>query len=479
MRKGETQVLIMLGFLGLLFLMPLSGDGADLTISNVITGNGNMTLNGAMTATSFSGDGSGLTNLDPTKLSSGMANINISGNAATATTATTATTAPATTATTANSVAVNAVTAATIAFYGNVTVVAPSGGDYTDPATAMGAYISWCGTPSATNPCLLKIMPGVYDIGTSTVVMQPYIDIEGSGQNVTVITGTVSSGFFPPINGVVNGASNAEIRFLTVKNTGGVGYHVAILNSSASPAMTNVTATASGGTTSSLGVYNSSSSPTMTNVTATASGGTDTYGVYNNSSSPTMTNVTATASGGTYNYGVCNYSTPSPTMTNVTATASGGTSSYNYGVYNNFSSPTMTNVTATASGGAGSDNRGVYNSSSSPTMTNVTATGSGGTSNYGVCNSSSSPTMTNVTATGKGGTSNYGLYVSSSTVLIDRSTFDGSTNSIYNDVGSTVYIGASKLVSAAVGGTGTYRCIWVYKYIGSTLTTVNDYVSCN
>ena len=85
MRKGETQVLITLGFWGLLFLMPLLGDGADLTVSDVITGNGNMTLNGAMSATSFSGSGSGLTNLDPTKLSSGMAGISITGNAETVT----------------------------------------------------------------------------------------------------------------------------------------------------------------------------------------------------------------------------------------------------------------------------------------------------------------------------------------------------------------------------------------------------------
>ena len=168
MRKRETQVFMTLGFLGLFFLMPLPGHGADLTISDVITGDGNMTLNGTMSATSFTGSGSGLTNLP----------------------------------------------AGAIAFYGNVAVVAPSGGDYDNPATAMGAYGSWCGTPSATTPCLLKIMPGVYDIGAFTVVMQPYIDIEGSGQNVTVITGTVGSGSWPPTNGVLNGANNAEIHFL-------------------------------------------------------------------------------------------------------------------------------------------------------------------------------------------------------------------------------------------------------------------------
>jgi len=522
MKKRETGVFITLAFFGLLFLMPFSGNGADLTVSDVITGNGNMTLNGGMSATSFSGSGSGLTGLDPTNLSSGTANINVSGNAGSVTnglyssgsyadpswitslspgkltsgTANINISGNAATATTANSVADSAVTPVKIAFYGNVAVVAPSGGDYTDPATAMVNYTTWCpGSRTEANACLLKIMPGVYDIGTSTVVMQPYIDIEGSGQNVTVITGTVSNGSWPPSNGVVNGASTAEIRFLTVKNTALGNFGAAILNSSASPAITNVTATASGATIS-YGFFNTgSSSPTMTHVTATASGGTESYGVLNTSSSPTMTHVTATASGGTYNIGVDNDSS-SPMMTNVTATGSGGTSSYgvsntgsssptmtnvmaagkdgdlNYGVYNSSSSPTMTHVTAIASGGTDS-NYGVHNSnSSSPTMTHVTAIASGGTdsSNYGVYNtSSSSPIMTNVTATGSGGTGNYGLSVATGTVLIDRSTFDGSTNSIYND--GTVKMGGSKLASAAKGGSGTYNCVLVYKYIGGTLSS--------
>jgi hypothetical protein len=271
-------------------------------------------------------------------------------------------------------------------YFQNVAVVAPTGGDYTDPAAAMGAYNSWCGTPSETNPCLLKIMPGVYDIGVSTVVMQPYIDIEGSGQNVTVITGTVSNGSWPPSNGVVNGASNAEIRFLTVKSTALGDYGAAILNSSASPAITNVSATASGETDiDNYGVYNASSSPTMTNVMATASNAINSnVGVYNTSSSPTMTNVMAAAS---------------------------GDADTNYGVSNNGSSPTMTNVTAIAE--HGTNNRGVYNViSSSPTMTNVTATASGDAdTNYGVSNNGSSPTMTNVTATGKDGATNIGLHV--------------------------------------------------------------------
>ena len=216
-----------------------------------------------------------------------------------------------------------------LSFYGNVAVVATSGGDYADPASAMADYSSWCGTPSATSPCLLKIMPGVYTV-TSPVVMQPYIDIEGSGEMVTKITGALN-GQYPSTTPTLEGASHAELRFVTVENTGTSGYTTAISNSSQSPSILHVTASASGGTDN-YGVFNTYASPTMTNVTATASGGTESFGVFNRYASPTMTNVTATASGGTNsNYGVFNVNS-SLTMTNVTATASGG--SFSYGVYN-------------------------------------------------------------------------------------------------------------------------------------------------
>ena len=184
-----------------------------------------------------------------------------------------------------------------------IAIVAQSGGDYADPVIAMNNLSAWCGTPAAANPCLLKIMPGVYNVGENSVQMQSYVDIEGSGENATKIVGNPSS----YNTGIVNGASNAEIRLLTVEHTGGGFYAIAVYNENASPKMSNVTATASGGT-SNYGIANdSSSSPTMNKVTSTASGGTNSYGISNCSSSSTMTNVTATALGGINNIGIFNH----------------------------------------------------------------------------------------------------------------------------------------------------------------------------
>ena len=312
--------------------------------------------------------------------------------------------------------------------YKNVLVVTTSGGHYNSITAALNSITD----NSPTNHYLIFVAPGTY---TETVTMKQYVDIEGAGELTTKITQVGSPS---PSTGTVVGANNAELRFLTVENTGGNFDAIAIYSISVSPRLTNVTASASGGTISTIGVYNfNPSSPTMTKVIATASGGIETYGVYNGSSSPTMTNVTATASGGTSNYGVHNNSS-SPTMTNVTATASGGTD--NYGVYNGYSSSSM--------------------------MTNVTATASGGTNNYGVSNYASSPTIQFGVISGSGGTNNNGIVSTASSgasiVTVNNSQVKGSSITVSNGSNVTTLIGASQLSGGAVTNGGTLTCAGVY-----------------
>ncbi len=205
--------------------------------------------------------------------------------------------------------------------YKHTVVVSPIGTDAQNGTALLNALARINTDPdknSATPPVphLLKIEPGVYDLGTTPLAMKQYVDIEGSGELRTKVTGAGSNA---TNTGTVVGANNAELRMLTVENRGGSNYAMAIYNLAASPRLTLVTATASGGTWANWGVYNyDSSSPAMTNVTVTASGGHQSFGVYNYKSSPMMTNVTATGS----EHGVYNASS-SPVMTNVTATGSG------------------------------------------------------------------------------------------------------------------------------------------------------------
>jgi hypothetical protein len=213
--------------------------------------------------------------------------------------------------------------------YARTVIVSPVGTPQQNGAALLSAMAAISATASAANPGLLKIEPGVYDLGTGPLNLRAYVDIEGSGEAVTKITGagSASSGTGTVVaSGIPTGT--AELRFLTVVNTGGATYATAIYNSGSSPKLTHVTATASGGTNN-AGVDNESySAPAMTNVIATASGGTNSYGVYNYGvSSPVMTEVTATGSGGGSNYGVYNGGSAGGAVTINRSTITGATRS--------------------------------------------------------------------------------------------------------------------------------------------------------
>ena len=143
--------------------------------------------------------------------------------------------------------------------YSNVIVVARSGGDFTSVQKALNNITD----SSPTNRYLVWVAPGIY---TETVSMKQYVDIEGAGELVTKIA---SPGGPSPDYGTVTGANNAELRSLTVENTGGNRFATAIYISSTSPRLLHVTATASGGTETNYGFYiNNLSAPALTNVTA-------------------------------------------------------------------------------------------------------------------------------------------------------------------------------------------------------------------
>jgi pectin methylesterase-like acyl-CoA thioesterase len=119
--------------------------------------------------------------------------------------------------------------------YENVLVVAKSGGDFADPVAAINSISD----AYAENPYLIKIMPGIYDIGSNTIYMKEYVDIEGSGENVTKIIGDIIN---DTTRGVLNGARNSEIRSLTIENTGLSGNSFVIYINTAGLKVTNVAA---------------------------------------------------------------------------------------------------------------------------------------------------------------------------------------------------------------------------------------------
>ncbi len=103
-------------------------------------------------------------------------------------------------------------------FFGNIAVVAISGGDYHNPATAMNDLASWCGVPSASNQCVVKVMPGTYTL-FETMTMSPYVSLVGSGSASTTI------GFEDVEAASVGDSAGVSIENLTISaiNFGGNG----------------------------------------------------------------------------------------------------------------------------------------------------------------------------------------------------------------------------------------------------------------
>lgn len=336
------------------------------------------------------------------------------------------------------------------------TVLVSPKGTPAQSGTALLNALTGITDATADNPYLLLIEPGVYDLEDSTLQMKPHVDIQGSGEGVTTLSGN-------HLSGVVQGSSNAEIRFLTVKNEGEGTQSFAIYNSGESPRITHVTAMASGGTNFNAAVNNWNSSPTMLHVTAEASGGSNAFAVWNQSdSTPTMTHVSAMAFGASNNRGVRNADS-SPIMIDVNATAQGDPDdgSDNRAVSNTNSSPQMTAGKAVAKGGE--DCLAVYNSSGSMTLKNVFVKAEEGSeTSTAIHNVSSSLNMEGISAEALGSAMVNEATGGTYTFHVDRCSLTGDKHCIVNDSEFTMNVGASML-DGSVGVSGTWNCTGCYK----------------
>lgn len=299
-------------------------------------------------------------------------------------------------------------------------------------------------SPSVTNPWLLKLEPGQYDLGSSALTLLPYVDLEGSGEGTTLISSTVGASGLNTATLVL--ASHSQARFLSVANSGTHNYQLAIFTPASAPnaSVVQLTATASGGSFTNAGLYNLSSGITLQNSTLTGSGG-------------------AASTAGLLNDGTA-------IVNNSTLTGLGAGSSINAGILNGGTS-SVQNSTLTASGG--SLTGGFVNSGggSSATIHNSTLTGTGGTSiNAGflVGGGGSSATIQNSTLTASGGSSvNAGLFAGAggATSTIQNSTLTATGTSSYGffeGASGTNNIAASELFGTSGTASGTATCVASY-----------------
>ncbi|MBN1922278.1 MAG: hypothetical protein JW892_13605 [Anaerolineae bacterium] len=209
--------------------------------------------------------------------------------------------------------------------YANVIVVAKEGGQFTSIQAAVDSVTDG----DFDNYYLIWVAPGRY---VERVTMKPFVDIEGAGEWTTTIQYTGST---TDTVGTVIGSDAAALRSLTVINTGGADYAVAIVNIDDSPELLDVTVLATNASLKNIGILNRDhASPWMNHVRVTASGSGTTYnvGIENSYAFPTLNQVEVSATGGYISAGIYNTADANPLLTAVTST--GSSAEYTFGVYN-------------------------------------------------------------------------------------------------------------------------------------------------
>lgn len=161
---------------------------------------------------------------------------------------------------------------------------------------AMASLGSVAPAPGADTPWRVKIEPGIYDVGTTPVRMRSFVDLEGSGSGITEIVGNVDS---TNSSGVLVTASNTELRYLSVLNTGGGTNTFAIVSSGDNVRINSVLAEGQAATTQSNGIRivntgGSNFQTTLRDVTSTAGQANFSHGVVSTGQSDTaLDNVRA------------------------------------------------------------------------------------------------------------------------------------------------------------------------------------------
>ena len=210
---------------------------------------------------------------------------------------------------------------------------------------------------------LLKIEPGVYDLGEASLVMKSWMDIEGSGERTTVIRSHVCELALPDVTvGTVVVAAHSELRLLTVVNTcaGSNQQAAAIFNGADHAGLRHVVARTVGAADYNYGVANTGSDVLMGHVTAFATGAAvGNVGMATSGDRVRIGDGSATGLGGGWSSRGLIIEGSEVVVTDVFATAREGTVD-NHGVSVAGAGITLTDVTATADSVPTADIYGVY-----------------------------------------------------------------------------------------------------------------------
>ena len=238
--------------------------------------------------------------------------------------------------------------------YGNLIVVAKSGGDFTSVTAAMNAIGTDPAYPAAssTERYLVWVAPGVYD--DEDIDMQPFVDIAGSGQGVTVLRSVGGTGAIAPSSATLVGADDAELRDITIEiEAAAPGNWTHAVYTTGTTRLRNVTAIATGGSNPRGVMVNTGGAPILVDVIARASGGSSSNTAVDIFSATAIADgLFASADGGSNARGIyVNSATSEVLLENVTTVASGATT-LNHGLDASLSSVTVEGYRTTVFGSA-------------------------------------------------------------------------------------------------------------------------------
>jgi hypothetical protein len=331
--------------------------------------------------------------------------------------------------------------------------VLPVSGNPSASGTALLTALAGITDAGPFKPYVLKLDPAGYNVGTTQLVMKPYVDIEGSGQGSTIIEGLGNSDT-SYLTGIIQAAPQAELRNLMVSST---GY----------------------GQTTSIGIYvPSGANPSIRDVTILAGNASNNWGIRSIGASPSIQNVTINISvAGYQSYGIGTTSSYANPIIKRTLIALSGSGSYAYGIYSDgVSAPQELRDLEISIVGSNYGAYGIYVDSSGSgqtfLLTGSTVTAAGATYNYGIVFYGNTGGVFNVKTSylKATGSTSYGFYSSFSTggLSFNQSEVTGSTASIQAS-GTPVYVGASRIAGPVVGS--TVACAGAYNASYAALNT--------
>lgn len=290
---------------------------------------------------------------------------------------------------------------------------------------------------TAAKPFVLKLDPGIYDVGSLPVTMKPWVDIEGSGQTITTLRGVGNDVGF--LTAVVLGASNAELRDLRVQSLGRTFTNsiAVLLNNVTNAGLRDVTLLSSGASGGNWGLRNLASTSLLQDLRIDVSGAGEVYGIACTGASggisrPAIRRAVINVSGTSHPHGIYADQNAAPSVRDVEIQVSGGTTGYGlryaYGADLTAANLEVTNARIVVSG-------------SSAQGYGIEITGNGNT--FAITHSNLSAFVP-----GMGFGIHYGGSASSPVVFVDHCDVGGKTNSLALPL-APARVGASRLTGVA------------------------------